>query len=100
MADLTWLQAQVPRDEWDNLNKRRLKLKLKWADILLPAVQQYLEALETAQPAATPDVPVETKSKTEGKKRTKKGKAEIPLHTPPTLEESAEVAAIGQQQDI
>ena len=47
----TWLQAQVPKDEWDKLNKRRQKLGLKWAGVLLPAVQQYLDGLEKAAKA-------------------------------------------------
>ena len=47
MADQTWLQCQIPRDEWNSLNERKLALKLKWADISLPATEQYLKKLET-----------------------------------------------------
>jgi hypothetical protein len=50
MANLTWLQAQVDRDEWDKLNKQRLALKLKWADILLPAAKAYLATLVIVSP--------------------------------------------------
>jgi len=46
MAETTWLQAQIPRNEWNKLNERRLKLKFKWADILLPATLEYLDKLE------------------------------------------------------
>jgi hypothetical protein len=43
-SDLTWLQCQIPRTEWDALNERRLKLNLKWADVIIPSVKGKLEA--------------------------------------------------------
>ena len=46
MADQTWLQCQIPREEWNKLNERRLALKLKWVDVLIPATEQYLKKLE------------------------------------------------------
>ena len=46
MPDTTWLQAVVPRTEWDKLNARRAKLGLKWGQILLPAAILYLDKVE------------------------------------------------------
>lgn len=46
MSELTWLQAQVPRDEWEKLNKRRIELGYKWSDIILPAVKAYMPTLK------------------------------------------------------
>jgi hypothetical protein len=45
-AEITWLQCQLPRKEWDALNDRRQKLNLKWADIIVPATQEYIGKLE------------------------------------------------------
>ena len=49
MAEQTWLQCQIPRDEWNNLNERRLKLNLKRANALFPATKEYLDKLEAKQ---------------------------------------------------
>ena len=45
-AKVTWLQCQLSRGEWDTLNERRLKLNLKWADIIVPATREYISKLE------------------------------------------------------
>jgi hypothetical protein len=43
----TWLQCTLPKADWDKLNERRLKLGLKWADIVIPGTEAYLAKLET-----------------------------------------------------
>ena len=58
-VDITWLQCQLPRDEWNSLNERRAKLNLKWADIIVPATKEYLTKLETPAKRA----PAKPKSK-------------------------------------
>lgn len=47
-VDITWLQCQMPRPDWDNLNARRLALKVAWADVVVPGTKQYLDNLEAA----------------------------------------------------
>jgi len=49
MVEMAWLQAQISKDEWDKINKRRLKLNLKWADVLLPATLEHLDGLEAGR---------------------------------------------------
>jgi hypothetical protein len=53
-AQVTWLQCTLPKTEWDKLNARRLVLGLKWADIVVPAVMEYLPKLEAAVKAKPP----------------------------------------------
>lgn len=77
-SELTWLQAQVPRDEWDKLNARRIELGLKWSQILLPAVKAFMataKAVTKAEP-----IPPPTKKKTE-KPSTKTVKAVAEKHS-------------------
>jgi hypothetical protein len=50
---MTWLQAQVTKADWEGINQRRLKLNLKWSDLLLPATKAYLDQLEAKQAAET-----------------------------------------------
>ncbi|MGD1118058.1 MAG: hypothetical protein ABR886_01050 [Dehalococcoidales bacterium] len=76
MAEIiTWLQAQVTKADWDKINERRLKLNLKWSDLLLPATNAYLAQLETDRLAdtTTRQSPATPKSK----KRAKKARAEV-----------------------
>jgi hypothetical protein len=64
MAELSWLQCQIPKDEWQKLNERRLKLSLRWADILLPATLEQLEKLEANLPAPEQTKTVKPNKKT------------------------------------
>ena len=79
---LTWLQCQIPRTEWDALNERRLKLNLKWADVIIPAVKGKLEATpadaSTEAPAvAVVDKGADAKTGVGKSKRAKKASATI-----------------------
>jgi len=42
----TWLQCTLPKSDWDAINGRRLKLNLKWSDIIIPGTLNYLAELE------------------------------------------------------
>jgi hypothetical protein len=66
MAEMTWLQCQITKDDWNKLNERRLRLGLKWADILLPATLEYLDKLEANPP--TVKQPQAEKTKTKARK--------------------------------
>jgi hypothetical protein len=71
---LTWLQAQVTKADWEGINQRRLKLNLKWSNLLLPATLAYLDQLEAGQPdKTTKHSPATPKSK----KTVKKTRAEV-----------------------
>jgi hypothetical protein len=72
---MTWLQAQVTKAEWEGINQRRLKLNLKWSDLLLPATKAYLAQLEADRPTdkTTRQAPATPKSK----KTVKKAQAEV-----------------------
>ncbi len=71
---MTWLQAQVTKADWDKINQRRLKLNVKWADLLLPASVAYLDQLEgKATDKTTKHSPATPKSK----KTVKKARAEV-----------------------
>jgi hypothetical protein len=48
-VEITWLQCQLPRSEWDSLNNRRLALKLTWADIIVPGTKKYLDYFEATR---------------------------------------------------
>jgi len=70
MPDLTWLQAQVPRPDWEVLNKKRLELGYKWSEIILPAVEAHMANLkakpkEAVTPAPKPAPKPATKAATE-----------------------------------
>ena len=43
---MTWLQCTLPQSEWDLINGRRIKLNLKWVDVIKPGVLAYLDKLE------------------------------------------------------
>jgi hypothetical protein len=81
VENLTWLQCQIPRTEWQALNKRRLALNLRWADIIVPGVKDYIAKLEAkakdagAEAQATPTMEnFEPKSSKSSKSmRAKKG---------------------------
>jgi hypothetical protein len=69
---MTWLQAQVKKEEWDKINERRLKLNLKWSALILPATEAYLDQLETNQTAETSTKPApKTPKSKKGSKKTK-----------------------------
>ncbi len=63
----TWLQCQVPTEDWNKLNDRRIALELKWADILLPGVEAYLEKLEAKAAKKGADKPQQAKGEEEAK---------------------------------
>lgn len=68
-AETQWLQCQIPPDEWNKINERRLKFKLRWVDVLLPATSAYLDKLEAEQPSAEEEVKAEAPTaKNKGKK--------------------------------
>lgn len=46
VGTLTWLQCQLPKSDWEALNKRRVALGARWADILVPAAKEYILKLE------------------------------------------------------
>jgi outer membrane biosynthesis protein TonB len=79
-VEITWLQCQLPRSEWDSLNARRLALKLTWADIIMPGTKKYLDYFEAtrAQQADTtkeaPAPPVVDKGSDEKKDASKSTK--------------------------
>jgi hypothetical protein len=54
-AQVTWLQATLPKADWENINVRRLALNLRWGDIVVPAVMEYLPKLEAAALAKHPE---------------------------------------------
>jgi hypothetical protein len=56
-VEITWLQCQLPRNEWDALNERRQKLNLKWADIIVPATKEYISKLEAQATDASAEAP-------------------------------------------
>ena len=77
-VDITWLQCQLPRQEWNTLNERRLKLNLKWTDIVLPGTKQYLDYLE-ANPAQQPKpAAVKNKAATTSTEKTNKAEKAAP----------------------
>jgi len=57
MGDMTWLQAQVPRPDWEKLNKKRLELGYKWSEIILPAVETHMTTLKPKPIAPAPEKP-------------------------------------------
>ncbi len=82
-VEITWLQCQLPKADWQALNERRLKLNLKWADIIVPATVEYIGKLEvkptdadTAAPAvATIQNKADKKTSPSKSKRVKKAPA-------------------------
>ena len=70
--ETTWLQAQLPKVEWDNINERRLKLKLKWYDVIVPGTLAYLDKLEAEQSSAEEEVKAEAPA---AKNKVKKARA-------------------------
>lgn len=72
MVEQTWLQCTVSKAEWDKINERRLKLGLKWNELLLPATLAYLTQLEANPPAQQTEQPAPPQPGTETGK-TKKG---------------------------
>lgn len=52
----TWLQCVVPQDVWDEINKRRQALNLRWHEVILPATLEYLDKLEANPPPPEPTV--------------------------------------------
>ena len=71
MADkieMTWLQAQLPKSDWEAINERRLKLKLTWLEVLRPATLAYLDKLEAEQPKAEAPVKVAKVKKAKSKR--------------------------------
>ena len=77
----TWLQCQLPKSDWEALNKRRLALNLKWADIIVPATREYIDTLEAGQVTQAEPASQETaaeKPKAKKSKRAKKTEVEQP----------------------
>ena len=74
-VELTWLQTQIPRKEWEALNQRRLTLKLRWADIIVPGTKQYLDQLEKQPGVEAETVQVPGTEKPKSKKKSKKQEA-------------------------
>jgi hypothetical protein len=74
-VEVTWLQCQLPKPDWEALNKRRLALNLKWADILVLATLEYLDKLEANPPAPKPGTETkQPKTKRQPKAPPKAGK--------------------------
>ena len=69
MGKVQWLQATIPAENWQKLNGRRLNLRITWAALLEPDVNEYLDKLEAAKAPVT-----ETTSTAKGKKKVVKGK--------------------------
>jgi hypothetical protein len=47
-VELSWLQCQIPKADWDKLNARRQALSLKWAEVVGPGTEARMVALEKA----------------------------------------------------
>lgn len=113
MAELKWLQGQIPANDWEKLNDRRKKLGLKWPQVLQDACTLYLDKVEAGeivvQVVEAPQPEPKQKSEANVKKAkkgdnakaykgTKKAKeskdAGQPLDVAPTAADIAELADI------
>lgn len=57
----TWLQCTLPKADWDKINERRVKLNLKWGDIVIPGSLAYLDRLEAGKVARAEATPKKKK---------------------------------------
>lgn len=83
---LTWLQSQIVRSEWDNLNARRLALKVTWADILVPAAKDYIAKLEGTPAGASAEAPASTTTTNSADKTTRARKTKRAKKAPAIAE--------------
>jgi hypothetical protein len=73
----TWLQCTLPKNDWDELNRRRMALKLTWGEVIIPGTFNYLAGLE-AKVAGEGAEKVTEKPKGKGKRARKAAKEEQP----------------------
>ena len=71
-VELQWLQATMPKEDWEKLNDRRLKLELKWTELLPIAVERMLDQLEAGK--IQPDKLRKTKGKAQAQAGSEKKK--------------------------